>query len=38
MFLRSLGFKATKVLYNYYEDVGDDAYLFSYNLSSPVLA
>ena len=38
LFLRSLGFKATKVLYNFYEDTEDDAYLFSYNLSSPVLA
>ena len=38
LFLRSLGFKATKVLYNYYEDTADDTYLFSYNLSSPVPA
>lgn len=31
-FLRAIGMRATKVLYNYYENSDEDSYLFEYNV------
>jgi [ribosomal protein S18]-alanine N-acetyltransferase len=36
LFFRSLGFLATKILHNYYDDTPEDAYLMQYRLSAKV--
>ena len=35
LFFRSLGFRATSVLRNFYQDTPEDAYLMSYTISEP---
>lgn len=35
LFFAALGFRATTVLRDYYEDADDDAYLFTYRLAAP---
>lgn len=38
LFFKSMGFRATGVLRNYYEDTAEDAIAFVYELPSPDLA
>jgi [ribosomal protein S18]-alanine N-acetyltransferase len=38
LFFKSMGFRATGVLRNYYEDTAEDAIAFAYELPSPELA
>ena len=38
LFLKSVGFRAIRVLWDYYDDSDEDAYLFEFKLRSPVLA